>query len=61
VLGDRLPVARILTALTMTLFAVAALGLALQTAWWGLVTVAAAGASLVLVACSPRRSRTSGS
>ncbi|HSJ45233.1 MAG TPA: hypothetical protein VK923_11185 [Euzebyales bacterium] len=53
VLGDRRPVARVLTGLTMTLFAVAALALALQAAWWGPVTVAAAGVSLLLVALFP--------
>jgi len=52
-LGDRRPLARGLTALTMALFAVAAVGLALQAAWWGPTAVAAAGVSALLVALFP--------
>ena len=52
-LGDRRPLARGLTALTMALFAVAAVGLAVQAAWWGPAAVAAAGVSVVLVALFP--------
>lgn len=53
VLGDRRPVARALTALTMALFAVAAVGLVVQAAWWGPAAVAAAGVSVLLVALFP--------
>lgn len=52
-LGDRRPLARGLTALTVALFAVAAVGLALQAAWWGPMAVAAAGVSVLLVALFP--------
>lgn len=53
VLGDRQPVARALTVLTMGLFAVAAVGLIIQAAWWGPTAVAAAGVSVLLVALFP--------
>jgi hypothetical protein len=52
-LGDRRPLARGLTALTMALFAVAAVGLAVQVVWWGPMAVAAAGVSVVLVTLFP--------
>ena len=52
-IGERPGVVRALTLLTMTLFAVAAIGLALELSWWGALTVAAAAASLALVALFP--------
>lgn len=53
VLGDRQAVARVLTVLTMALFAVAAVGLIIQAAWWAPTAVAAAGVSVLLVALFP--------
>jgi hypothetical protein len=52
-LGEQRAVASTLVVATALFFAVAAVGLALQTSWWGPATLIAAAASLLVVALFP--------
>ena len=52
-LGEQRALASTLVVATAFFFAIAAVGLVLQTSWWDLATLIAAGASLIVVALFP--------